>query len=62
MPEGPTADRKPPAALRVFLTEKTAMIDNGQTGRGYKKAPLQGLNGGLWEIRTLDLFRVKEAL
>ena len=27
-----------------------------------EKAPLQGLNRGLWEIRTLDLFRVKEAL
>ena len=29
---------------------------------GKEKAPLQGLNRGLWEIRTLDLFRVKEAL
>lgn len=27
-----------------------------------KKAPVSGLLGGLWEIRTLDLFRVKEAL
>ena len=27
-----------------------------------KKAPLQGLLGGLWQIRTVDLFRVKEAL
>ena len=29
---------------------------------GKKKTPLQGLKCGLWEIRTLDLFRVKEAL
>ena len=27
-----------------------------------KKPLLEGLPGGLWEIRTLDLFRVKEAL
>ena len=27
-----------------------------------RKAPSQGLKSGLWEIRTLDLFRVKEAL
>lgn len=27
-----------------------------------KKAPLKGLDGGLWQIRTVDLFRVKEAL
>ena len=27
-----------------------------------KKPLIRGLWGGLWEIRTLDLFRVKEAL
>ena len=27
-----------------------------------KKPLLQGLLGGLWQIRTVDLFRVKEAL
>ena len=27
-----------------------------------KKAPVKGLNGGLLQIRTVDLFRVKEAL
>ena len=27
-----------------------------------EKSPFEGLPGGLWEIRTLDLFRVKEAL
>ncbi len=27
-----------------------------------KKALAEGLRSGLWEIRTLDLFRVKEAL
>ncbi len=27
-----------------------------------KKAPRLGLLGGLWQIRTVDLFRVKEAL
>ena len=29
---------------------------------GQEKSPFEGLLGGLWEIRTLDLFRVKEAL
>ena len=31
-------------------------------GRAKKKPLFQGLLGGLWQIRTVDLFRVKEAL
>ena len=28
----------------------------------HKKAPILGALCGLWQIRTVDLFRVKEAL
>ena len=41
---------------------KKGYNEQGTLIQGNKKAPHEGLLCGLWEIRTLDLFRVKEAL
>ena len=50
------------------ITPKTITIvfqcinNENQHFMALKKAPVLGAWGGLWQIRTVDLFRVKEAL
>ena len=50
------------------ITPKTAtsvfqyISNENQHFRALKKPLFQGLLCGLWQIRTVDLFRVKEAL
>ena len=41
---------------------KISVLDMRISNLWQRKSPFEGLPGGLWEIRTLDLFRVKEAL
>ena len=48
----------PKTATAVFQY----ISNENQHFRALKKPLKKGLQGGLWQIRTVDLFRVKEAL